>query len=44
MRLTVADLDHARKPIGDKDVSKDPKFVLVSPENAAGGWLEFQGR
>src|SRR5271170_2870726 len=42
IRLGVTDLVQARKVIGEKNVSKDRRAVLVSPENAAGAWLEFQ--
>ena len=36
VRLSVTDLDQARKQIGDRNVSKDPQSILVSPENASG--------
>jgi catechol 2,3-dioxygenase-like lactoylglutathione lyase family enzyme len=42
VRLVATDLDQARKQIGERNVSKDKQSVLVSPENAAGVWLEFQ--
>jgi catechol 2,3-dioxygenase-like lactoylglutathione lyase family enzyme len=42
VRLGVTDLDQARKQIGDRNVSKDPQSILVSPENASGVWLQFQ--
>jgi hypothetical protein len=42
VRLSVTDLDQARKQIGDRNVSKDPRSILVSPENASGVWLRFQ--
>jgi catechol 2,3-dioxygenase-like lactoylglutathione lyase family enzyme len=42
VRLAVTDLDQTRKLIGDKNISKDSKSVLISPENAAGAWLQFQ--
>jgi hypothetical protein len=42
VRMAVTDPDQARKQIGEKNVSKDQQSVLVSPENAAGVWLEFQ--
>jgi catechol 2,3-dioxygenase-like lactoylglutathione lyase family enzyme len=42
VRLAVTDLDQTRKLIGEKNISKDKQTVLVSPENAAGAWLEFQ--
>jgi catechol 2,3-dioxygenase-like lactoylglutathione lyase family enzyme len=42
VRLTVTDLDETRRAIGRKNVSKDEKSVLVSPENAAGVWLQLQ--
>ena len=41
VRLAVSDLDQTRKVIGEKNISKDKRFVLVSPENAAGAWLQF---
>jgi hypothetical protein len=44
MRLAVTDLGQARKVIGGKNVSKDNRTVLVSPENAAGAWLEFHAK
>jgi hypothetical protein len=42
VRLAATDLDQARKQIGERNVSKDKQSVLVSPENAAGVWLELQ--
>ena len=42
VRLVVTDLDQTRKVIGGKNISKDKQAVLVSPENAAGAWLEFR--
>lgn len=42
LRLGVTDLDQARKQIGDRNLSKDPHSILVSPENASGVWLQFQ--
>jgi hypothetical protein len=44
LRLSVADLDRTHTAIGEKNVSKDARSVLVSPENAAGVWLQFQAR
>ena len=44
MRLGVTDLDQARKVIGEKNISRDSRAVLVSPENAAGAWLEFRAK
>jgi hypothetical protein len=44
MRLAVTDLGQARKAIGEKNISKDKRTVLVSPENAAGAWLEFHAK
>lgn len=41
MRLAVTDLGQARKVIREKNISKDKRTLLVSPENAAGAWLEF---
>jgi catechol 2,3-dioxygenase-like lactoylglutathione lyase family enzyme len=41
VRLTVTDLDETRRAIRRKNVSKDEQSVLVSPENAAGVWLQF---
>jgi hypothetical protein len=35
-------LDQARKQIGERNISKDKQSVLVSSENAAGVWPEFQ--
>jgi hypothetical protein len=42
VRITVTDLAQTRKLIGEKNVSKNKQSVLVSPENAAGVWLQFQ--
>jgi len=42
VRLGVTDLDETRRVIGKKNVSKDNQFVLVSPESAAGAWLQLQ--
>lgn len=42
VRLGVTDLEQARRSIAGRNVSKDKRSVLVSPENAAGVWLEFQ--
>lgn len=42
VRLAVTDLDETRRAIRRKNVSKDEQSVLVSPENAAGTWLQFQ--
>ena len=44
MRFDVTDLDRARKVIGGKNISKDQRTVLVSPNNAAGAWLEFHSK
>ena len=41
LRLAVEDLDQARQQIGGRNVSKNRESVLVSPENAAGVWLQF---
>jgi hypothetical protein len=41
VRMT-ADLEQAGKRIGEKNVSKDKRSMLVCAENAAGVWLEFQ--
>jgi len=40
--MGVADLDQVRSKIRDKNVSQDPQSMLVSPDQAAGVWLEFQ--
>jgi catechol 2,3-dioxygenase-like lactoylglutathione lyase family enzyme len=42
VQLTVSDLDETRRSIGRKNISKDDRSVIVSPENAAGIWLQFQ--
>jgi catechol 2,3-dioxygenase-like lactoylglutathione lyase family enzyme len=42
VRLAVTDLDETRRAIRRKNISKDDQSVLVSPENAAGAWLQFQ--
>jgi hypothetical protein len=42
VRLAVTDLDETRRAIRRKNVSKNEQSVLVSPENAAGTWLQFQ--
>lgn len=42
VRIAVTDLAQARKQIGEKNVSKDQRSLLVSPDSAAGVWLEFQ--
>jgi len=42
VRLAATDLDQVREQIGQRDVAKDKQSVLVSPENAAGVWLEFE--
>lgn len=44
MRVAVADLDQARIVIGAKNISREKRVVLVSPENAAGAWLEFHSK
>jgi hypothetical protein len=44
MRLAVTDLEQARKLIGEKNISKDERAVLVAPENAVGAWLEFHAK
>jgi catechol 2,3-dioxygenase-like lactoylglutathione lyase family enzyme len=41
VRLAVTDLDETRRAVRRKNVSKDEQSVLVSPENAAGVWLQF---
>jgi hypothetical protein len=42
VQLTVKDLAQTRKAVGEKNISKDKRYVLVAPENAAGTWLQFQ--
>jgi hypothetical protein len=42
VRIAVTDLAQTRKVIGEKNVSKNKQSVLISPENAAGVWLQFQ--
>jgi len=42
VRIGATDLAQTRKLIGEKNVSKSKQSVLVSPENAAGVWLQFQ--
>jgi hypothetical protein len=42
VRMTVTDLEQARRQMGEKNVPKDDLSVWVSPENAAGVWMEFQ--
>ena len=42
VRLLATDLDQVRRQIGPRNVAKEKQSVLVSPENPAGVWLEFQ--
>jgi hypothetical protein len=42
VRITVTDLNQARKQIGEKNISTNQQSILVSAENAAGVWLQFQ--
>lgn len=42
VRIGVTDLDQVRSLIGNKNVSMNERLVLVSPENTAGVWLQFQ--
>jgi hypothetical protein len=41
-RVGVTDLGQTRSSVGNKNVSVNERSVLVSPENAAGVWLQFQ--
>jgi hypothetical protein len=42
VRIGVTDLGQVRSSVGKKNVSASEQSVLVSPENAAGVWLQFQ--
>ena len=41
VRIGVTDLDKARSSVGNRNVSSSDQSVLVSPESAAGVWLQF---
>ena len=40
--ITVTDLARAGKWLGKRNISNNPQSILVSPEHAAGIWLQFQ--
>jgi catechol 2,3-dioxygenase-like lactoylglutathione lyase family enzyme len=42
VRLGASNMEQVRKELGSKNVGRDLQLALVSPENAAGIWLEFQ--
>jgi Glyoxalase-like domain len=42
VRIGVTDLGKARSSVGNNNVSANDQSVLVSPESAAGVWLQFQ--
>jgi catechol 2,3-dioxygenase-like lactoylglutathione lyase family enzyme len=42
VRIGVTDADRARDLIAGRNVSADRQSILVSPETAAGIWLQFQ--
>jgi len=42
VRIGVTDLGQARSSVGNKNVSANEQSVLISPNNAAGIWLQFR--